>query len=400
VQNGSETTARPSHNYIVFITENNMVQTSQVIVETLDAKQGKIGILTLNAEKTLNSLTLEMVGALTTTLAMWAEDESIAIIVLKGAGDKAFCAGGDVQKLYESSISETSGPRKYAEQFFCEEYQLNYLIHTYTKPILCLATGIVMGGGLGLMAGASHRVTNERTRIAMPEITIGLFPDVGGTWFLNKMPYALGIFFALTGASVNAPDALITGLADFFLDTKTIAKLEDTLIRETWSVDSRENHRLLSSLLHKNNETDQATHNHVTSELKPYLAEISKACHETSLGEVITALQHLQIDSEWFKRSIKTLMIGSPLSSVLIFEQLRRHRHSALTTVFESELQLATNIVRHTEFAEGVRALLIDKDKQPKWQHQHFSEVSNTLLESFFRAPWEGGAEANPLRLS
>lgn len=372
-----------------------MAKSSTVIVETLEAKQGSIGVLTLNSEKTLNSLTLDMVQALTAALQSWASNEEVALVLLKGAGHKAFCAGGDVQKLYESSMSVTEGPRQYAETFFCEEYQLNYLIHTFPKPIICIGNGIVMGGGLGLMAGASHRVVNESTRIAMPEITIGLFPDVGGTWFLNKMPDALGIFFALTGASLNAHDALLVGLGDYFLESDAIEKLIEALTQTKWHSDVLKNHTALNALLAKQALSKKTYQSKYPSQLSPHILEISKACHETSLGEVIHALTHLNLESDWFNKSLKSLAQGSPLSSLLIFEQLRRHRFSDLETVFKSELLLATNIVRHTEFAEGVRALLIDKDKNPKWQHTHFSQVENSLLESFFNPPWQ----ENPLDL-
>ena len=161
---------------------------STVIAEELSSDTGSIGLLTLNLEKTLNSLTLEMVHSLTANLKKWANDDAIKAVILRGAGDRAFCAGGDVLALYQSAINPVDGICVDAEAFFFHEYQLDYLIHTYDKPIICFGNGIVMGGGLGLMAGASHRVVTETTRIAMPEVTIGIFPDVGATHFLNQLP--------------------------------------------------------------------------------------------------------------------------------------------------------------------------------------------------------------------
>ncbi|NNC55605.1 MAG: enoyl-CoA hydratase/isomerase family protein, partial [Pseudomonadales bacterium] len=177
----------------------------------------KIGHATLNSPASLNSLTTEMVELLLAKLLQWAQDSRLACVVISGAGDKAFCAGGDVQALRNSAIAKPGGPCLEAETFFAREYRLDYTIHTFNKPLLVWGNGIVMGGGLGILAGASHRVVTETSRFAMPEVTIGLYPDVGGSHFLNLMPGETGRFLALTGASFNAADALYTGLADYFL---------------------------------------------------------------------------------------------------------------------------------------------------------------------------------------
>ena len=158
-----------------------------ILFEELPARAGKVGRVTLNAASTLNSLTLEMVDLLQAQLDAWREDDHIAAIFIDGAGEKAFCAGGDVQALHESAVATPGGPCDYAENFFAREYRMNYDLHTYSKPIICWGHGIVMGGGLGVMAGCSHRIVTEKTRIAMPEVTIALFPDVGGSWFLTQL---------------------------------------------------------------------------------------------------------------------------------------------------------------------------------------------------------------------
>lgn len=154
----------------------------------------RLGHLTLDAPKTLNSLTLPMVDTLSAQLLAWRDDPSIAAVFIDGTGEKAFCAGGDVQALRDSCLATPGGPCEYAETFFAREYAMNYLLHTYPKPIICWGHGVVMGGGLGILAGCSHRLVSERTRIGMPEITIALFPDVGGSWFLNRMPGNVGRF--------------------------------------------------------------------------------------------------------------------------------------------------------------------------------------------------------------
>jgi len=373
------------------MTEN----TSSVIIETLDAKKQKIGVITLNAEKTLNSLNLAMVRVISSQLKAWASDDSISTVVLKGAGKKAFCAGGDVQQLYQSAIQTPGGPCDYAESFFLEEYRLNYQIHRYQKPIVCIGSGIVMGGGLGLMAGASHRVASDTTRIAMPEITIGLFPDVGGTWFLNKMPRGLGIFFALTGASINANDALYTGLADVVVSAKQQENLIPKLLEQSWSHSLDENHALATSTINDLAMNTKALNQEIPSEVQAHISFLESSCQQTSLGEIKAALlapQAQNQDSKWITRALSTLESGSPLSSLIIFEQLKRYRYASLELVFESELSLATNCVRYPEFAEGVRALLIDKDNNPQWKYAHFSEIPSSLFDQFFAAPWP----ANP----
>ena len=366
-------------------------KSSSVIIETLDAKKLKIGVMTLNAEKTLNSLNLEMVRIISAQLKTWASDDSISVVILKGAGKKAFCAGGDVQQLYQSAIQTPGGPCDYAESFFLEEYRLNYQIHRYQKPVICLGSGIVMGGGLGLMAGASHRVASDTTRISMPEITIGLFPDVGGTWFLNKMPRGLGIFFALSGASINANDALYTGLADVVVPAKQQEDLIPKLLEQSWSHSIDENHTLATSVLNALAMSTHTLNQEFPSEVQAHLNFLENACQQTSLGEIKAALlapPAQDQDSKWITRALSTMESGSPLSSLIIFEQLKRYRYASLELVFESELSLATNCVRHPEFAEGVRALLIDKDNNPQWKYAHFSEIPSSLFDQFFAAPW------------
>ena len=185
---------------------------SDVLVQVHQATAGNIGHLTLNVPKTLNSLTRDMVEMLTEHLEAWAVDDAIMAVVIDGASEKAFCAGGDVQALRNSCLATPGGPCDYAENFFAREYRMNYILHRYPKPVICWGHGVVMGGGLGILAACSHRVVSERTRIGMPEVTIALFPDVGGSWFLNKMPGQVGRFLALTAANINASDAIFCGL--------------------------------------------------------------------------------------------------------------------------------------------------------------------------------------------
>jgi enoyl-CoA hydratase/carnithine racemase len=364
-----------------------------VQVEVLTGKKGSLGVLTLNSPKTLNSLSLEMVEALLEQMRSWQDDAEIACVVLKGAGEKAFCAGGDVQELYRSATKTPGGPCEEAEKFFYEEYQLDYLIHTYGKPVICIGHGIVMGGGLGLMAGASHRIVTDSTHIAMPEITIGLFPDVGGTYFLNRMPEALGRFFGLTGAKINANDAIYLELADYFISGDKLDDFLEALTNLSWGKKAETNHAAVSEFFESRAASKEEIEQAVASELAPCLSEVRCACYSESLGEFVRYLEQIELDSKWFSKAVKTMQAGSPLSLLMSFEQLRRHKYDDLKSVFESELVLATNIVRYPEFTEGVRALLIEKDKKPKWQFKHFSEVPASLMERLFTPPWN----PNPL---
>jgi len=230
----------------------------------------------------------------------------------------------------------------------------------------------------------------------MPEITIGLFPDVGGTWFLNRMPLGMGKFFALTGARINAADALLTRLADFVLPDDGLPALIESIENAEWSDNVESNQKQVSNIVSSHAIDDKELGPTVRSNIHHHQFEIEHACQQTSLGEIVRTLEGLlpENNDTWLSQSIETMQAGSPLSLLIIYEQLKRHRYSDLKTIFCSEYQLATNVIRYPEFAEGVRALLIDKDKQPKWQYPHFSHVPASLLEKMFTPPWP----ENPLQ--
>jgi enoyl-CoA hydratase/carnithine racemase len=357
-----------------------------VLVEELNTKTGNLGLLTLNSEKTLNSLTLEMVHILTANLKKWAEDDAIKAVILRGSGDKAFCAGGDVLALYQSATKPVDGICVEAEEFFFHEYQLDYLIHTYDKPIIFLANGIVMGGGLGLLAGASHRVVTETSKIAMPEITIGLFPDVGSTIFLNQLPYNLGYFFALTGAQMNANDALFCHLADYAIQWKEYGNLLEALKKLEWQEETEQNHQLVSQLLkEKSCEAVSLPEGNIIYNL----LILEETCRHNSLSRIIEAIENFDDENPWLNKAKMNLINGSPFSALVIYEQLKRHLYADLQSAFISEYTLMCNMVAYPDFIEGVRALLIDKDKKPKWQYQDSSHIPSSVIESLFTPRWE-----------
>ncbi len=371
--------------------------TAPVLFEELTANNGKrIGIVTLNAEKTLNALTLAMVDLLLEQLGQWQHEQDVACILVKGAGEKAFCAGGDVQALYQSSIDQPGGPCQNAEDFFTREYRLDYLLHSYSKPVICWGHGIVMGGGLGVMAACSHRIVTEKTRIAMPEITIGLYPDVGGSWFLNRMPAQSGVFLALTGASINATDSVFTGIADHFICHEQYASVLAALVNQPWSTTQQHNNDLVSDLLTviAANSEDAMPDGNVES----HLEIINQLCSGDDVFTVVDAITNLETDDSWLAKARDSLAAGSPLSALIISRQLELSRDMTLADVFRAEVQLSTNIVRYPEFSEGVRALLIDKDRNPQWQFKAVTDVPTEVLDRFFSVPESGSTwPENPL---
>jgi enoyl-CoA hydratase/carnithine racemase len=371
--------------------EELLMSDASVLVAELAAGDRRLGRVTLNVAATLNSLTLDMVDLLQAQLDAWRDDERIAAVFIDGAGDKAFCAGGDVQALHQSAVATPGGPCEYAENFFTREYRMNYTLHTYPKPIICWGHGIVMGGGLGVMAGCSHRIVTEKTRIAMPEVTIALFPDVGGSWFLNHMPGKCGQFLALTGASINAADAIYTGIAGRFIASEHKAAVIEQLLLQSWSADARANHALVKHTLRPFSE--QSVSQCPGGQVEPHLGTINTLCDGDDIHEIIDNIVGQQTQDPWLSKARDSLAHGSSLAALWIFRQLWETRHASLREVFQSEIQLVTNIVRHPEFAEGVRALLIDKDRNPQWQYKTSREVPAENLDAFFTAPWE----QNPL---
>ena len=358
-----------------------------ILFEEHIAGAGKLVRVTLNAPSTLNSLSLEMVDQLQEKLELWRDDPAIAAIFLEGVGDKAFCAGGDIQALYDDVTATPGGPCAYAENFFLREYRLDYTLHTYPKPVISWGHGIVMGGGLGVMAGASHKIVTEKTRIAMPEVGIALFPDVGGSWFLNHMPGKAGQFLALTGASINAADAIYTGIADLFIGSERREELFEALLRQKWQVDEAANHALLRHTLRPF--AEQSVSQCPGGQVEPHLGSIATLCDGDDVHEVIDNILSQQTQDPWLSAAKKSMGRGSPLAALVAFRQLVETRHASLREVFQAELVLATNIMRYPEFAEGVRALLIDKDRKPAWRYTATRDVPPEVVDSFFSVPWE-----------
>ncbi|WP_333607234.1 enoyl-CoA hydratase/isomerase family protein [Arsukibacterium sp.] len=371
------------------------MSTDVVLYQELTADNGKkIAIATLNSEKSLNALSLPMVESLLPQMLAWKANPDIAMVMIEGAGDKAFCAGGDIRDLYQAMKDSPEYYHPYVEEFFTKEYTLDYLIHTFDKPVLVWGNGIVMGGGLGLMAGASHRVVTASSRIAMPEMAIGLYPDVGASWFLNRMPEGCGLFLGLTGASINAADAKFIGLADHFISHDKKAAVVTALQHIGWGNTVALNHQKLADALRL---IEQPCRTLLPlSQIRPHQSAISALAKQPSLADVISAINAMQGDDKWLVKAKESLAYGSPITAHLVFRLLQLGQTKILADSFRLELGLSVQCGQLGEFQEGVRALLIDKDLTPNWRYKTVEQVPAEVIEMLFSSPWP--AAAHPLR--
>ena len=367
-----------------------------VLFDTLATASGhRFGRATLNTPASLNALSLAMVDLLDPQLAAWAADPRIAGVVLDAAGDKAFCAGGDVVALAREILAlhsqQPGAVPQAAADFFEREYRLDHRIHRYPKPLLVWGHGIVMGGGIGLMAGASHRVATPKTRLAMPEIGIGLYPDVGGSWLLGRLPGKAGPFLALTGASINAADALFAGMADFALPHEAHGALLQAIGQARWQGDQAADGAQLSHLLQRLGEGTALP----ASPLRTHLERINAVIGHDRLVDIAPRLAALAQDADpWLAQAGASFVKGSPTSAALGLELQRRCRHLSLADTFRLEWQASVGCCAHQDFAEGVRALLIDKDKAPRWQPATLEQVTPQWIEDHLRPRFAG---AHPL---
>ncbi|MHA6492809.1 enoyl-CoA hydratase/isomerase family protein [Pseudomonas borbori] len=362
-----------------------------VLFETHHSLHGMhIGIASLDAEKSLNALSLPMIEALDAQLEAWAQDPSVACVILRGNGAKAFCAGGDVVQLAQQCLEHPGEIPPLARRFFADEYRLDHRIHTYPKPFICWAHGHVLGGGMGLMQGAGVRIVTPSSRLGMPEINIGLYPDVGGSRFLARLPGKLGLFLGLTASGINARDALDLDLADrFLLDTQQDALIEG-LVQLNWlEQPALQLHSLLKAL--EREARDQLPE----AQWAPRRARIDELLDHADLPNAWRALTALLDDSDpLMARAAKTLAGGCPLTAHLVWQQIQRAKPLSLAEVFRMEYAMSLNCCRHPEFPEGVRARLIDKDHKPQWHWPDVASISDEVIEAHFAPAWDG---AHPL---
>lgn len=343
-----------------------MTEEAEALFET----RGPLGLVTLNRPKALNALSLNMIRLIDTQLRVWAEDDAIKAIVLLGAGEKAFCAGGDVVSL----AKEWDGVEQLRKDFFREEYILNTLIHTYPKPYIPLVDGISMGGGVGMSVHGSHRVVSEKVKFAMPETTIGLFPDVGGTWFLPKLRGEVGAYLALTNAQLRAPDVVYAGVYDSFVPSADLPALLDELAGADWQ--AGDGHATASRVI------DGFQKHPGEPTLAQHQAVIDRCFGYDSLPEILDALD--ADGSDFAATAAQAIRDKSPLMSSVTLRQLRKGAPLSFEDCMILEYRMTQACMAGTEFFEGVRALLIDKDKNPKWSPANLEDVTEEMIERHF----------------
>ena len=392
-----------------------------VLIDTQPTHDGyRLGILTLNDPKALNALSVEMCQRLSEQLSQWQQDRSIVAIILRGAGDKAFCAGGNIRKLYDSMCDNPPLPNPYAQEFFGSEYALYRQMHFYPKPLILWGNGIVMGGGLGLMAACSHSIVTETTRFAMPEITIGLFPDATGSWFLQRMPAKVGLFLGLTGAMCQGSDALLANLAEYAVASDGYDEVVQALVNANWAEAIQANksnqnaHDITSHTLATLSQTTQNQPSMPASKLTQYwqiiqhmmnvggLADIDALLQDNNkLTQFVTYLVNNRglddslakdfIADKWTQKALATYRHGCPVTAVLTYELFYKVKDLSLEQVLYLETNVATHCADKPDFQEGVRALLIDKDKSPHWSKtlaECLTTEGQAYIDSHFSNPY------------
>lgn len=347
----------------------------------------RTGIITLDRPKALNSLSLEMVRSLTAVLLDWRDDAAIDAVVITSTSEKALCAGGDIRFFHEVGHATPMGGSALLEDFFTEEYALNHLIHFYPKPYIALMDGVVMGGGMGIAQGGPDcglRIVTERTKMAMPEVNIGLFPDVGGSHFLSHAPGQLGNYLGLTGLTIGAADALYVELADVFVPSSELAAL-NALIETTAGAGLPAAIRAFAAPF-----AAQAGE----SELRANRAAIDLHFGAPSVAAVMESLA--RDDSAFAQKALKAMRLRSPLMMCVTRELLVRGASMDVADCLRMERNLVRRNFEHGEVLEGVRALVIDKDNAPRWNPPSLELVTPEMVERFFAPAWP--AHAHPLR--
>jgi enoyl-CoA hydratase len=332
-------------------------------------REGFAGIVRLNRPKALNAITLEMFRDIDKALDAFEADPDVSVIVLEGSGDRGLCAGGDIRALYESS--QVGGDL--GKILWREEYILNARIKKFPKPYVAFMDGIVMGGGVGLSAHSSHRVVTERTKLAMPEVGLGFFPDVGGTWLLSHAPNEIGTYFGLTGQTMNGPDAIYAGFADAVVPSAKWPVLREALTKLRPGTTRREVKALIEGFA-------------TGEKAGPVAAKeptIDRWFAFDRMEDIVAALQ--RDGSELAQATLKTLSEKSPRGMVVTLKLLRLARTaSSLEECLVREYRAALEVFRSDDFREGVRAAVIDKDRNPKWSPPRIEDVTQKMVAPYF----------------
>ena len=344
--------------------------------EVLFNVENGLGVITLNRPKTLNALTMNMIEKMREAFTDWMTDDDVKAVMIKGAGDRAFCAGGDVRAVRQAIIDyQGVGNPKLAQDFFYEEYILNHQIHNSNKPYIALIDRVCMGGGVGLSVHGSFRIATERTLVGMPETTIGLFPDVGGAWFLSRLRGEMGTYLALTGQPVHSGDCFGLGIATHLVASSSLDELENNILR---LVPEDISFETIDDLL--NNYSVPVGETPII-DLRP---QIDACFAEDSIEQIIENLE--KQDNEFGRQSLELLENKSPTSLKVTLEQIRRGAKAKdFGETMTMEYRMSQHFAKGKDFPEGVRALLVDKDHQPSWSPGLLSEVSDEAVMSYFK---------------
>ena len=336
--------------------------------EVLFEQRGCLGIITLNRPRGLNSLSTNMCQLMDAALIKWAKDDAVRAVIIQGAGEKAFCAGGDVKTLAENSPED----HHLATEFFATEYVMNSRIYHFPKPYIALLDGITMGGGVGVSVHGSHRIVTEKCLFAMPESAIGLIPDVGGSYFMPRLPGKLGLYLGLTGARLRGADILYAGIGTSYMSSDKIEAFV-TALSTADIADASDVDRVISEFAEDPGE----------AALDEFRDLIDAAFGEDSIEGI---LDHLDaIDHEWAGKTLSKLKKMSPISMKVILEQITRGVELDFNDAMKMEYRIVSHIVSYqSDFYEGVRAVLIDKDQNPTWNPATVDDVTDAMVAAHF----------------
>ncbi|MGQ3888644.1 enoyl-CoA hydratase/isomerase family protein [Legionella sp. CNM-1927-20] len=334
--------------------------------------QDQLGIITLTRPQALNAINLPMIQAIQRQLLLWEKDNAIYAIIIQAEPGKAFCAGGDVRWLYETGLKNKAEQM----QFFWHEYRLNHYIHQLKKPYIALLNGITMGGGVGISLHGSYVIAQEQFVFAMPETGIGLFPDIGASYLLSRCPGEIGLYLALTGDRLNAEEAYAAGLIDYVVSNEKLTEIIPSLRKLDLSANSHHQIKLLLQPI--------ATSVKIAF---PNAEKIDQYFLKSSVQDIMTALR--ESEDPWALTTLQTLEQKSPLSLAVTFEQIRRAKSLSMAECVKMDYRLVTHFMRDHDFYEGIRALLIDKDKNPRWSPNSLAAVTPALVANYFEQDGE-----------
>ncbi|MBB3890106.1 enoyl-CoA hydratase [Phenylobacterium haematophilum] len=344
--------------------------------EVLIRIEGEVGRITLSRPKALHALTTAMCKAMTEALLAWRYDPAVKLVLMDHSGERGFCAGGDIRMLAESGASDG----KDARQFFFIEYRLNHLLFEYAKPVVVIMDGVTMGGGVGLAMPAGYRVATERTTFAMPETGIGLFPDVGGGWFLPRMPSHIGTWLALTGGRIKAADCELVGVATDFVESDKIEALKAAIVADPAAIDG-----VLTEFEGDAGRPPLAAHQD----------EIDRVFGADTLEEILTRLK--AAGTEWADEQLRVMGTKSPQTMKVALRQLRLGgKMESFAENMTMEYRIGARVVQRHDFIEGVRAVIVDKDNAPRWNPPSAEGVTEAMLDEIF-APLPSDQEWSPL---